>query len=139
MMVAMNADASKSARSRRRILEAAAVEFRDHGYTNATLTDIAERAGMQTGSLYYHFSSREELVAEILHLGLEEVSQHVRSAVAALPTDASAVDRLAAAIRAHTMAVVQSSAFGTAQARISGQVPADIAEVYRAEQRTYCD
>ena len=32
------------------------------------LVDIAARADMQAGSLYYHFASREELVAENLEM-----------------------------------------------------------------------
>ena len=70
---------------------------------NARLSDIAELAGMQTGSLYYHFDFREDLVAEILRLGIETSWQHVRDAVDALPAGATPLERLAAAIRAHTL------------------------------------
>jgi AcrR family transcriptional regulator len=58
------------ARTRRRILDAAAEVFSEQGY-GARLSDIAERAGMKTGSLYYHFDSREDLVAEVLRLGID--------------------------------------------------------------------
>ncbi|MSW20533.1 MAG: TetR family transcriptional regulator [Actinobacteria bacterium] len=54
---------TKSERTRTRILDAAAAVFSEQGY-GARLSDIARHAGIQTGSLYYHFSSREELVDE---------------------------------------------------------------------------
>src|SRR5215218_9782486 len=78
---------TKSERTRQRILDAAARVFREQGYANARLADIAELADMQTGSLYYHFDGREDLVAEILRLGVETSWQHVRDAVDGLPPD----------------------------------------------------
>lgn len=128
---------SKSEKTRQRILDAAAKIFRDQGYANARLADIAELAGMQTGSLYYHFDSREALVTEILRLGIETSWRHVREAIAALPPDASAIDRLAAAIRAHTLSVVKTGDYSSAQARIVGQVPAEVAKAHHADQRDY--
>ena len=127
----------KSARTRQRILDAAAKVFREQGYATARLSDIAERVGMQSGSLYYHFASREELVAEILHLGIETACGHVRKAVDALPDEATPLERLATAIRAHTMAVLEISDYTSAQARIVGQVPEEEARVHTVDQRRY--
>src|SRR5215216_6584211 len=111
---------TKSTRTRRRILDAAAQVFSEQGYS-ARLSDIAERAGMKAGSLYYHFDSREDLVAEILHRGIQRSFDHVRDAVDAMPPNAPAIDRLATAVRAHTLAIVERSAYASAQARIVGQ------------------
>ena len=127
----------KSARTRQRILDAAAKVFRQQGYANARLTDIAELAGLKTGSLYYHFASREELVTEILHLGIETAWSHVRAAVDALPRKATPLQRVETAIRAHTMAVLEISDYSSAQAKIVGQVPPEIATAHRVEQRAY--
>ncbi len=128
---------SKSVRTRQRIVDAAASAFREHGYAGTRLSDIAERVGMKAGSLYYHFASREELVAEILHLGIESAWTHVRLAIEALPAEATALDRLCVAIRAHTIAVLELSDYTSAQARIVGEVPADIGRAHRVEQRKY--
>ncbi|MGH9133549.1 MAG: TetR/AcrR family transcriptional regulator [Ilumatobacteraceae bacterium] len=133
----MTAPVTKSARTRQRILDAAAAVFREQGYASARLSDIAACAGIQTGSLYYHFDSREDLVAEILRLGIETAWEHVRAAVDALPPDAGAVERLAAALRAHTLAVVEISDYASAQAKIVGQVPPDIVGPHRKMQRAY--
>ncbi len=126
----------KSDRTRERILDAAAEVFSEQGYS-ARLSDIAERAGMKAGSLYYHFDSREDLVSEILHRGIQRSFDHVRDAVDAMPADAPAIDRLATAMRAHTMAIVERSAYASAQARIVGQVPPAIAAEHQRDQRRY--
>ena len=136
-MAASSDRLSKSARTRRRILDAAAVEFQRHGYTDARLVDIAERAGMQVGSLYHHFASGDELVTEVLHLGIDAVSQHVRQAIDATARESSPIERIATAVRAHTLAVLEVSDYGSAQAKLSSQVGAEIAKTYRAKQRAY--
>ena len=133
----MSAQQTKSERTRQRILDAAAEVLAERGYADARLTDIAARVGLQAGSLYYHFASREELVAEILRLGIEKSWDHVAAAVGRLPPAATPIDRLAAAIRAHTKAVVGLSAYASAQARIVGQLPNDLARAHRKGMRAY--
>jgi len=135
--MAMTERLTKSERTRQRILDAAARVFREQGYANARLADIAELADMQTGSLYYHFDGREDLVAEILRLGIETSWQHVRDAVDAVPASGTPLDRLEAAVRAHTLAVLEISDYGSAQARIVGQVPPDVLKGHEADQRHY--
>lgn len=63
----------RSVSSRQHILDVAAKLFRATGYTKTSLRDIGERAGMKAGSLYYHFASKEELVAEVLRTGVKRV------------------------------------------------------------------
>ena len=133
-MAAMAEPQTKSERTRQRILDAAAMVFREQGYANARLSDIAELAGIQTGSLYYHFAGREELVAEILHLGIQRAWDHVRASVDALPAATTPLDRLAAAIRAHTTAVLEISDYSSAQARIVGQVLPEVFKEHLVEQ-----
>jgi AcrR family transcriptional regulator len=137
MMATVSAQQTKSERTRQRILDAAAEVLAERGYADARLSDIASRAGLQAGSLYYHFASREELVAEILRLGIEKAWDHVAASVGRLPSTATPVERLAAAIRAHTMAVVGLSAYASAQARIVGQLPNDLARIHRKDMRAY--
>jgi AcrR family transcriptional regulator len=132
----MDGAPSKSERTRQRILDAAAAQFSTDGY-NARLSDIARRAGIQTGSIYYHFDSRDDLVAEVLLLGIETSWRHVREAVAALPPGSGARDALAAAIRAHTLSVLEIGDYSSAQARIVGQVPAAVREGHLIDQRRY--
>ena len=135
-MAPMAERGTKSARTRQRILDAAAEVFSEQGY-GARLTDIAARAGMKAGSLYYHFDSREELVAEVLRLGIEGSWDQVASAVGRLPSSTPPIERLAAAIRAHTLSVVGHGSYTSAQARIVGSLPPDVARAHRKDQRAY--
>ena len=49
--------------TRQRILDAAAHTFLEKGYAATRLSDIATAAGMQAGSIYYHFDSKEQIMA----------------------------------------------------------------------------
>jgi AcrR family transcriptional regulator len=51
--------------NRRRLLEAAREEFARSGYTGATVEDIAARAGVSRATLYMHFESKLDLLAQI--------------------------------------------------------------------------
>lgn len=51
---------------RSELLRIAATLFADKGFRNTTVRDIAEAAGILSGSLYHHFDSKESMVDEIL-------------------------------------------------------------------------
>lgn len=71
------AGAAPSARTRRRrsatderrreIRAAAARVFSAKGYESSTIQDIADAVGMLKGSLYYHISSKEDLLFDVVH------------------------------------------------------------------------
>jgi TetR/AcrR family transcriptional regulator, cholesterol catabolism regulator len=57
----------KEAPSRRdELLGLAATMFAERGLRATTVRDIADSAGILSGSLYHHFSSKEEMVDEVL-------------------------------------------------------------------------
>ncbi|MCV7036024.1 TetR family transcriptional regulator [Mycobacterium heckeshornense] len=125
--------------TRARILDAAAHTLAAKGYAGTRLSDIAAAANTQAGSLYYYFPSREELVEEVLRVGQERTSGFVRRRVAALPDDASDLDRLREAISAHLDSVLQIGDYTAATIRIIGQVPEEIRKRRLHEQREYGD
>lgn len=51
---------------REELLELAAAMFAERGLRATTVRDIADGAGILSGSLYHHFSSKEEMVDEVL-------------------------------------------------------------------------
>lgn len=53
-----------------RILEAAMTVFGEKGYHNATMAEIAEAAAVGKGTLYWYFSSKEELFSAMVDHGL---------------------------------------------------------------------
>ena len=56
---------------RKLILDIAARQFARSGYSATTVRDIADEAGILSGSLYHHFSSKEAIIREILESYLE--------------------------------------------------------------------
>lgn len=59
---------SEHATSRREeLLAIAAPLFAERGFKNTTVRDIADAAGILSGSLYHHFDSKESMVDELLN------------------------------------------------------------------------
>ena len=128
---------SKSEVTRQAILHAAAGLFRERGYAAVSLRDIAEVVGMKTGSLYYHFESKESLVEEILTLGTQGAMSASKDAVAALGAAADPVDKLAAVFSAHTRFLHDEQDFASANLKILNQVPPEIRERHVQQDRAY--
>ncbi|MFE4500464.1 TetR/AcrR family transcriptional regulator [Rhodococcus sp. NPDC056743] len=74
--------AGKSGR-RDELLAIAAGLFADRGVRATTVRDIADAAGILSGSLYHHFDSKESMVDEILHQFLDDLFGKYREIVAA--------------------------------------------------------
>jgi AcrR family transcriptional regulator len=55
-----------SGRTRQRILDAAYVQFRRKGFTRVGVDEIAAAAKVTKRTLYYHFKSKDELLAAVL-------------------------------------------------------------------------
>lgn len=82
-------DATKAAR-RTQIIEAAIDCFLDHGYTNTSMSDIIKASGLSSGSIYSHFSGKED----ILISAINERLNNVKDLYAALPEGAGPQDIL---------------------------------------------
>jgi AcrR family transcriptional regulator len=59
-------DAQATATRRDELLAIAARLFAEKGFKNTTVRDIADAAGILSGSLYHHFDSKEAMVDELL-------------------------------------------------------------------------
>ena len=53
---------AKAEETRNRILDAALRLFRERGFAETTMRDVAAAAGVATGAAYYYYRSKEELV-----------------------------------------------------------------------------
>jgi AcrR family transcriptional regulator len=91
--------------TRRRLLDAAARVFADHGYAAGTTNRIAEEAGHSIGSLYQYFPNKDailvELATEHAHAGIAAIQRHLHGGL--LPESLEAKVRLfvRAALESH--------------------------------------
>src|ERR1700735_5180832 len=63
--------------TRRRLLEAATIEFAERGPDGTTMTRIAERAGLNKERLYKYFGDQQSLFETILTDELEKLAASV--------------------------------------------------------------
>jgi AcrR family transcriptional regulator len=66
---------SEAGTRRTELLQIAADLFAQQGFKNTTVRDIANAAGILSGSLYHHFNSKESMVDEILSDFQDELLQ----------------------------------------------------------------
>ena len=84
--------------TRSRLLHAAQQLIEEGGYSAASVLAIADRAGVASGTLYRHFTSKEELFVEVFRAVCEREEAAMRAAAGALPESVSAVERLQAVL-----------------------------------------
>ena len=77
--------ASQAPTRRDELLELAATMFAERGLRATTVRDIADSAGILSGSLYHHFSSKEEMVDELLRGFLDWLFERYQEIVATEP------------------------------------------------------
>jgi TetR/AcrR family transcriptional regulator, cholesterol catabolism regulator len=85
-----------TARSQRRadVVRLAGELFAQKGFRATTVREIADAAGILSGSLYHHFDSKESIGDEILSGFLGEVLADYRAAVAASADPAEVLERI---------------------------------------------
>jgi TetR/AcrR family transcriptional regulator, cholesterol catabolism regulator len=128
---------SKSAQTRARILDAAAQVLSVKGYAGLRLTDVAEQAELQAPAIYYYYPSRDDLIEEVMWVGIADTREHVAAVLDGLPPGTSAMDRLLAAVEAHLRNLLEISDYATASIRNSGQVPEKIRKRQIVEEERY--
>ena len=128
---------SKSARTRVRILDAAAHVLSSKGFAGTRLSDVAEHAELQAPAIYYYFGSREELIEEVMYCGIAGLRRHVQDALNALPTETSPLDRIMTAVEAHLRHELEISDYATASIRNSGQIPDRLRTRQLKEEASY--
>ncbi len=89
---------------RGRVLRAAAHLFRVQGYSGTTVREIAALVGIQSGSLFHHFRSKEEILFVVMKEVIIYNTEMIESALAAgaVPTP---VERLRALIFSELTAI----------------------------------
>jgi AcrR family transcriptional regulator len=68
---------------RGRVLRAAAHLFRTQGYERTTVRDLAKVVGIQSGSLFHHFKTKEDILLAVMEEGIRFNTERMRDAHAA--------------------------------------------------------
>ena len=88
-----------------RILDAAEALFAEHGYTGASMRDVATEAGLRTPSLYHHFPNKQSLYEAVLERGIrpvfEALSEVVQTRTRAQRDTGQVVQRAMALVAQH--------------------------------------
>jgi TetR/AcrR family transcriptional repressor of nem operon len=81
----MRKSREESAQTRKRIVTAAATEFRKNGIVATGLNDLMKAAGLTHGGFYKHFESKDQLVTEACAEAVEKIIEFLTNAAAGTP------------------------------------------------------
>ncbi|MFH8410644.1 TetR/AcrR family transcriptional regulator [Streptomyces sp. NPDC018019] len=97
----MDSSSTRRQTTRRKLFEAAVTLIAEQGFSSTTVDEIAERAGVAKGTVYYNFASKNELFEELLRHGIELLATSLQEAAdGAAARGGTRVDALDAMIRA---------------------------------------
>ncbi len=116
------------------ILDAAARLIAEEGYNACTMRNVADKVHIQAGSLYYHFSSKDEIIEEIMNSGIVLLLDKVQRELAELPPNASFAEQLRVAISTHISCMLSES---TAFLHVYEYVPPVLKRRSRAMREKY--
>jgi AcrR family transcriptional regulator len=122
--------------ARRRILDVAAALFLERGYAGTSLREIAGEVGMKTGSLYYHFASKDALLQTILGRGIEVMVEAFHEAERATAA-AGPRARFAAHVRAHLAALFEHGPYTAAHVTTFRTAPRRVCESIVPQRDAY--
>lgn len=127
----------KKDKTRELILDKAAQVFGREGYHSASLSKIASAANMKAGSLYYHFSSKEALMTEVLDRSIVFISDTVAEELEKLGSGYSFEEGLKAYIQGHLTAILKYPDYTTTTIRNNGQIPKTVQLAVHAKREHY--
>lgn len=130
-------ESNKAARTRNQILISASRVLRRKGYKATTMRSVAEEAGIEAGSLYYHFDSKEAIVDAVLDLGLKAQIDAVSDSAADQSQSVTHRVRIAAAIAAHLDCTFRHGEVASANVRIFSRLPPEVRERHRPLRDQY--
>lgn len=99
---------------RQDLIGAAAKLFRHQGFAATSTRDIASAVGMRSGSPFYHFESKEALLAEVMEQGMRAAIERQNAVMApSVPsdTDAQSLSKIEQTIAAGTGHMTDLSVF----------------------------
>ncbi|MEN2384395.1 TetR/AcrR family transcriptional regulator [Comamonas sp. A7-5] len=101
-----SADERNESMRRGELVKVAAQLFRQRGFHGTSTRDIAAAAGMQSGSIFYFFESKEAILHAVMQDGMTQAAVSQNAALQALGARANGVERLSALVRNHLQIMV---------------------------------
>ncbi|WLQ14229.1 TetR/AcrR family transcriptional regulator [Hahella aquimaris] len=89
--------------ARGRLLAKAAHLFKEKGYERTTVRDLAASVGIQSGSIFHHFRSKEDILFAVMEETILYITAKMREALERAPTPR---DRLLALLRCELESVL---------------------------------
>lgn len=84
--------------SRRRIVDAAAALMAERGFAGTSIAAVSERSGLPSGSIYWHFESKEALLAAVVEEGARRWFESLRAGDPGSMTAAARLDAAATSL-----------------------------------------
>ncbi|WMX47498.1 TetR/AcrR family transcriptional regulator [Streptomyces roseicoloratus] len=108
----MDSSSTRRQATRAKLYEAAVTLIAEQGFSATTVDEIAERAGVAKGTVYYNFKSKTELFEELLRHGVSLLAASLRNAAEETTgRGGSRVEALDAMIRAGLVFIQRYPAF----------------------------
>jgi len=126
--------AARQDNRRVQLLDAAARLFSERGYHATSIRDIAKEVGMLSGSIYYHFQSKEEMLLAVYEEGKRRVADAVDTAAAA---ETEPWTRLQACCAAHLEALIVHRDYTQVMIRTLPQEAGAVAPRLLEDRRDY--
>src|SRR5882757_2888239 len=98
--------------TRQKLYDAAVTLIAEQGFSATTVDEIAERAGVAKGTVYYNFASKNDLFEELLRHGVGLLTASLREAADRVAAcGGTRVDALDAMIRSGLIFIVRYPSF----------------------------
>lgn len=124
----------------RRILEAAALLFRQSGYEGAKMEAIAAEAEVSVGTIYNYYRNKGDILVAIVSMEVNEVLNAGRGVVATPPKNvADAIDTLIGIYIDHSLIYLSKEMWRQAMATSTQQPGSPFGKTYTALDRGLAD
>ncbi len=124
----------KRDRTKAKLVQATIELIREKGFEHTTLAEVAERAGMTTGAIYWNFKNRDDLFMAVAEVKGGPIVADIRPGMSAEEVMRAMADAVIAAIPQRRDAMLGTLAFHTHTLKheeLRSRVLADTAEAYR--------
>ena len=108
---------AEAEQTRHDILKAALILFDEQGYVQTSLSDIARKAEVTRGAIYWHFDNKEQIVAALAQAQFDDLMRQNAAAISAPDIWQTLGDNFIAYFHAPTASASAAPSTSTARRR----------------------